>query len=169
MNPSSPISSVIRSFISVFKTELGKRERGASLELGVLAASFLLLVSAAPAFGHARFIESDPMPDAVVAAPPARVTIVFGEILEHQGNSITVWSEDGAQLDLGDVTLLDGNHRAIWVSLQPDLPVGTYRVTWENVSAEDGHGASGEFSFTVAPAALEEPPLAAPMDETEAG
>jgi methionine-rich copper-binding protein CopC len=138
--------------------------------LGAVAASVLLLASTTPVFGHARFIESDPMPDAVVTAPPARVTIVFGEILEFQGNSIRVWAEDGAQLDLGDVTLLDGNHKAMWVSLQPDLPAGTYRVSWSNVSAEDGHDSSGEFSFVLAPAGVgEDAPSAHAGRETEAG
>jgi methionine-rich copper-binding protein CopC len=169
MNPSSAISSVIRSLVFAFKTGLGKRERGASLQLGVLAASLLLLMSTAPAFGHARFIESDPMPDAVVTAAPEWVTIYFGEILEHQGNSIKVLAADGTQVDLGDVNLLDGNHRAIWVSLQPGLSAGTYQVAWSNVSAEDGHGASGEFAFTVAPSGDSEQTVAAGPCETEAG
>jgi copper transport protein len=140
-----------------------------SARLAALLASILLLTSAVPAFGHARFIESDPMPDAVVTTAPEWVTIYFGEILEHQGNSIKVLAPDGTQVDLGDVTLLDGNHRAMWVSLQPGLSAGTYQVAWSNVSAEDGHGASGEFAFTVAPSGDGEATVAVAPCETEAG
>lgn len=124
---------------------------GRQSALSVLTATALGILIVGSTFAHARFIESDPAPDASVTAAPGWVTIWFGEILEYQGNSIKVTAPDGVQVDRGDVTLLDGNHRAMWVSLQPNLAPGAYQVTWSNVSAEDGHAASGDFWFTYAP------------------
>jgi methionine-rich copper-binding protein CopC len=132
----------------------------APLTLALVMAVASSHATADGARAHARFIESDPAPDAVLDAGPGWVTIWFGEILEYQGNSIQVLDPGGARVDLGDVTLLDGNHKAMWVSLTSGLGVGAYQVIWSNVSAEDGHPANGEYWFTYAPAATGEPVFA---------
>jgi methionine-rich copper-binding protein CopC len=117
--------------------------------LSTLLGVTLLLASAGVVHGHARFLRSEPAPDSVAAETPAAVTIWFGELLEVAGSSISVFAPDGSQVDLGDSGLLPNDHKALAVSLLPDLPPGAYTAIWENVSAEDGDASRGEFVFTI--------------------
>jgi len=109
----------------------------------------LLLATANSALGHARFIRSEPEPDAVLVESPGSVTVWFGELLEVEGSRIQVFGPDGSQTDLGDSGLLANDHKALAVGLFPGLGPGTYVVVWENVSAEDGDSSRGEFTFTI--------------------
>ena len=118
------------------------------LLIGNLLAGIAWLAATNQTFAHARFIESSPAPDAALADAPGSVTIWFGELLEPDGNKIEVYASDGTQVDLGDLARVSDNHKALTVSLIPGLWPDTYRVVWQNLSAEDGHPARGEFSFT---------------------
>ena len=126
------------------------------IPLMLLVIGTLLCAYTATVVAHARFIESTPSPDAVVTEKPGGVTILFGELLEREGSQIKVMASDGTQVDLSDSALLDTNYKGLWVSLPGDLWPDTYTVTWQNMSAEDGHPATGEFTFTYAPTAMDE-------------
>jgi methionine-rich copper-binding protein CopC len=127
----------------------------------------LLIGSAGGVSAHARFIESSPVPDAVVTEAPTTIAITFGELLEREGSVIKVLASDGTQVDLGDSGLLDTNHKVLWVSLPTDLWPDTYTVSWENVSAEDGDPSSGQFAFTYTASALDAPAALASRGDQE--
>jgi methionine-rich copper-binding protein CopC len=113
---------------------------------------------------HGEIERSDPAADAVLPAAPAEVHIWFSqELFRREGaNMIKVSGPDGARVDGGDTQIDDDDRKHAFVSLQPNLPPGFYTVSWRNLSVEDGHEGSGEFSFTVEPAAGEAAPQSSP-------
>lgn len=52
---------------------------------------------------------------------------------------------------MGDSRIDDDDRTHLLVSLQPNIPAGTYTVRWFNTSLEDGHEEAGEFGFTIDP------------------
>ncbi len=117
----------------------------------------LLLVGTA--YAHAAYLRSIPAADTVIAASPPRVEIWFKqEVLRRKGeNSIVVTNAGGQVVSLGDTSVDDDDRTHILVSLQAELPPGTYTVNWKNTSLEDGHPEEGSFVFTVDPTASPQP------------
>lgn len=120
--------------------------------LHALAMALAFAATLAPAVAaHARLARSEPAADAVVAAAPAMVKLWFTEELRTQGTTAEVVDAQGRRVDRGDaqVDLNDPDRKLVVLSLQPNLPHGTYTVRWTSVSAEDGDTERGEFQFHV--------------------
>lgn len=102
------------------------------------------------ALAHAELVSSDPADGARLAAAPAKITLVFSQELEPDGNLITVTDAAGNQVDAGDTTLdlNDPERKTLTVSLRSGLGDGAYTVSWKNASV-DGHSEEGTLSFTV--------------------
>jgi methionine-rich copper-binding protein CopC len=102
---------------------------------------------------HAEVERSEPAANAVIPAVPAEVHLWFTqELFRRKGaNIIEVSGSDGNQVDQGDTRIDDNDRKHLIVSLKSELPPGVYTVRWRNLSIEDGHEGSGEFSFTVDP------------------
>ncbi len=113
---------------------------------------------------HAELERSQPAANAVMAAPPAEVHLWFSEeLFKRKGaNLIKVDGPGGVQVDQGDTRIDDDDRKHALVSLKPGLAAGVYTVRWQNTSVEDGHEGSGQFNFTVDPAAGETAPQTAP-------
>lgn len=113
-----------------------------------LALFSLLMVAVTPVWAHAELLSSLPTANAVLDSPPTQVELFFSETLEPAFSSIRVLDAAGAQVDSGDskVDLTDPTH--LLVSLRP-LPNGIYTVSWQVLSAVDGHILNGTFSFAV--------------------
>lgn len=107
------------------------------------------------AYAHAAYLRSVPGADSVIAASPPRVEIWFKqEVFRRKGeNVIRVTGADGKPVSVGDTTVDDNDRTHILVSLQANLPPGTYTVNWKNTSLEDGHSAEDNFVFTLDPQA----------------
>ncbi|MEJ7763466.1 MAG: copper resistance protein CopC [Thermomicrobiales bacterium] len=119
------------------------------------------------AAGHAEPEVSEPAAGATVATVPPVVVIVFTEEVASQGNRVRVIGPDGNQVDAGDTTvdLNDMSRRRVTVSLVPGAGGnGIYTVEWESVSAADGHGEGGAFTFIVGSAGT---PAASPAASPE--
>jgi methionine-rich copper-binding protein CopC len=101
------------------------------------------------ASAHAQVIQSDPPAGAALAAAPA---------------TLTLWYSEAADPNNSGVTLLDSQRNAVatmdfsWaLSVQPQqatfplpaLAPDIYTVVWNSTSAEDGHQATGYFTFAV--------------------
>ena len=130
----------------------------------VLAALWLVLAVAGPAFAHAELASSDPDDKAVLATPPTVITLTFTEGLDQGKSSFKLSGPDGAAgtgnaaEDGSKVMTLDGL----------DLGPGAYAIKWTAAST-DGHVSRGTLSFTVseptpAPATASPAPTAAPTD-----
>ena len=106
-----------------------------------LALALALYPRAAAA--HALLLGSDPSPDAVLAIPPAAITLTFTETVIPVGKAIEVFSPSGRQLA--------GPARAVGHTLTAAISsteTGTYVVTWQAL-AGDTHPSRGAFSFVV--------------------
>jgi methionine-rich copper-binding protein CopC len=119
---------------------------------------------------HGEIERSDPAADTVIPAAPAEVHIWFSQELFRRegGNVIEVSGPEGNRVDGGDTRIDDDDRKHAFVSLQPELPPGLYTVSWRNLSVEDGHGGSGEFSFTVESVAGEAAPQSNPPPAQQA-
>lgn len=104
---------------------------------------------------HARYLRSEPGAGALVASAPRRVDIWFTqELFRRQGeNWIRVFGAQEQPVHAGEAVIDDDDRTHMWVELEAGLPLGTYRVEWRTLSAEDGDTDEGEFRFSYDPQA----------------
>ena len=116
------------------------------------ATLFLHLVlacgSAVTAFAHASPTLYEPAASAVLDKTPQRVRIRFTEQIEPEASSIRIFGPDGRRADANDGKPDPGDARAFGIDVR-DAGPGSYTVSWQVVSADDGHFTKGGFSFTV--------------------
>lgn len=112
-------------------------------------------VSAQPVRAHADYERSVPAADSVITEAPRQIEVWFTQELfrRKEANILEVFNSAGAQVDQKDTRIDDDDRTHVIVTLSEGLPAGLYTVRWRNLSAEDGHEGSGEFSFTLNPAA----------------
>ena len=114
--------------------------------VAALLGSFVLVaVVAAPAAAHASLVAIDPADGARLDESPEEVRLTFSERVSVDLGGVRV-------LDAAGDPVQDGAARAegevVAVGLRPDLPDGTYVVTYRVVSA-DGHPVRGGSVFGV--------------------
>jgi copper resistance protein C len=107
----------------------------------------LLLVVPTSGWTHAYLVKSSPARRAALSSSPARVVLWFNERLEAQFSQLSVWNNEGSQVDGSDVQVGPDDPKKISVGL-PTLPAGTYTVKFRVLSV-DGHIVEAEFPFTV--------------------
>ena len=118
------------------------------------------LAGAGIASAHAVRVSSDPAPDAVLTAGPARITATFNEQLQTAFASMTLVGPDGNLWSTGEARVQGA---AVEVDLRPLGPAGTYTANYRVTSA-DGHVVNGSWSFrlSVAGNGTPGPPVSAP-------
>lgn len=117
-----------------------------TLVLLLLAATGLLLSSAAPASAHAALTGSDPQQGVVVDKAPTQVSLTFSEQVSISADSLRVLDPQGKPVQRGQPSNVSGTTYA--VQLHSGLPDGTYTVTYQVVSA-DSHPVAGAYTFSV--------------------
>ena len=130
--------------------------------LGATFVVALLLLVGPSASAHAMLEGSTPAADAVLTTPPASVDLVFNEAISLLPDSVRVFGPDGAQVDSGAVVHAHGDPATASVGVRPDLPDGTYLVSYRVVSA-DSHPIEGAYTFVIGHASRA-PALAPPVD-----
>ncbi|MFN8557514.1 MAG: copper resistance protein CopC [Dehalococcoidia bacterium] len=120
----------------------------------LLALAALLGISAVGLYprnaaAHAAFITASPGPDAQIDAMPPELRVVFSEAVFRSGTEVIVTDAAGTVVS-GDVAI---DNNIVTVPLQPGA-TGAYEVRWRNVSADDGHEASGSYTFQFSPPAI---------------
>ena len=111
----------------------------------------LLLVSGGAALAprtvdaHAFLVRSDPPPGARLDTSPAALDLQFSEAVASR--QVTVKTVPGTVMPLGPLERSQGD-LVIAVPLPP-LAHDIYLVSWQAVSADDGHVTIGEFAFAV--------------------
>jgi copper resistance protein C len=111
-----------------------------------LWAAAVLLVTAAPAWGHAFPDHSEPRVGHTVAAPLA-VRIWFDGAIEPVFSTLRVEDADKRRVDRNDARVSASDGTLLEVSLAPLAP-GRYQVFW-SVVARDGHRTEGSFAFRI--------------------
>ena len=100
-----------------------------------------------PVEAHAYLQTSDPAGNALVARPPAVVSMTFSERLEPSVSRADLYDQTGAVVDGTSFTIPEP-YRLV-LDLPDNLPDGSYSVVWHSLSADDGHTATGYTTFTV--------------------
>ena len=111
----------------------------------VLLGSLLLFVQQVSA--HAIPVSSLPRENARLDVVPEEIAIRFNEPVVPELSKIEVLTHAGEEVAVGSVQGRDEN-MALFVTL-PELSEGAYLVSWQVLSAVDGHTTSGTFSFGV--------------------
>lgn len=128
---------------------LMSRTRRISPVLALIVLAFgLALVSSRLAFAHAQYASSSPAANEVVPNAPTTITITFTEALEPSATGVTLQAADGSEI-AGVTSSVDPTDDHRLLITPPVLQSGTYIVNWHNLSADDGHPASGFFAFSV--------------------
>ncbi|MEX1254861.1 MAG: copper resistance protein CopC [Dehalococcoidia bacterium] len=140
-------------------------KRNVSLAAGVVAGVVLAMAVVTQALAHADYETSTPADGATVTTAPTQVYATFSADLETTGtNDLNVTNEASEDVDNNDVAI--GPANAMTVTLQADLPNGTYTVAWSTTSAEDGEEDEGTFSFTIEAQAVPTTPASGTPDAT---
>ena len=100
------------------------------------------------AFAHATPLQYVPAASSVLSQAPAKVQIHFSERIEPRVSNITVLAPDGSRADLSNSALDRVDPRIYSVDLR-DAGAGTYTVSWEVISSDDGHFTKGAYVFSV--------------------
>ncbi|HEY9723770.1 MAG TPA: copper resistance protein CopC [Oscillatoriaceae cyanobacterium] len=115
-----------------------------------LLAAGLMLATAVPAFAHAYPQKEAPAKGAIVHAAPKTISIWFDDELQA-GLSWLKVTDNGKVVSTGKGHVDAKNRKLLSVGLAK-AGTGKYTVEWHALSV-DGHPTSGNYSFTVAPAA----------------
>ncbi len=105
------------------------------------------------AYAHAVPEFSSPAPNAVLGEPPDQIFIQFNEPVVPTFSQMRLLTQGGEEVEVGPLTALDPENRTIGVTVPP-LAQGAYLVSWQVLSAVDGHTTSGTYSFGVGVAAM---------------
>ena len=108
----------------------------------------LLCTIATHAEAHAHLVSSQPAEGALVAVPPAAVTLVFSESAKVTALSIQTAGEKAAK----KLSVAVAEDSASHTIALPALAAGDYTLTWHALS-DDGHVTSGTVKFSVRSAA----------------
>ena len=126
----------------------GGMMRLAGLLLAILVVGVAFGARSSNAYAHSLYIRSQPEQNAVLAQPPFEVLVWFTEAVELQFSEMQVLDAKGTRVDNNDFHH-HGDTANPGITLQPNLPEGTYTVAWRVLSAVDGHRTAGTFAFSV--------------------
>ena len=120
--------------------------RFALVLLALAGGAALALGPASPAHAHAVLESSVPAGSSVLDTAPTDITLDFDEPVTVEPGAIRLLDSAGKQITLGAPER--GTDASVVVSSVPDLKDGAYVVAWQVIS-QDGHPASGAFTFQV--------------------
>jgi copper transport protein len=100
------------------------------------------------ASAHASPVSYTPEAGATALTAPASVSVAFTERIEPGASSLTVFDQNGNEVQEGKGTLEGEDGRTLTVPIK-DAGEGVYSVSWQVVSVDDGHFTKGAFSFLV--------------------
>ena len=121
-----------------------------SLPVAALVVLFTALLGAPAALAHTSLQKSTPAAGASLAAPPAEVSLTFGEAVRLPASPIRVAGPGGAVWTVGQATVTGAT---VTAPVAATGPAGPYTLTWQVIS-DDGDTIRGTVRFTLtAPAA----------------
>lgn len=123
---------------------LSSQTRRAARAVATLLGVIALSAWAAPF--HLHLLKSTPAANAVVAAAPASIRLVFSQTPELKVTSVKVTGPGSAAVSLAPLASADS--ATVVAAVKGKMPPGAYTVAWRTM-AKDGHVARGTFAFTV--------------------
>ncbi|MEN5146033.1 copper homeostasis periplasmic binding protein CopC [Brevundimonas diminuta] len=116
-----------------------------SIPKSFLAASAIIMMSAAPAAAHARLVSATPAEKSTVVAPRV-VTLTFSDRVAPAFSGFDVVNAASAKAAIRTQVSQDG--RTITGVLARPLTAGRYVINWR-IASTDGHRMTGSYDFFV--------------------
>lgn len=110
------------------------------------AAAAAVLMTASPAFAHAKLVGSNPAANSAVAAPRT-ISLTFSDKVVPAFSSFEVVM-DGHDTKVPVNTAVSADGKTITGTVQGGMRTGTYKIVWR-ITASDGHRMTGEVPFRV--------------------
>ena len=123
----------------------------------VVLAAIAGLAMPATASAHAELIQATPAPNASLGASPAEVTIAFSEPIDPEAAFVDLVDRSQNRVAGVGPVAVEADGRLVRVELPP-LDPGPYTVSYQVVSAVDGHATIGSYAFLVDPTGAAAPP-----------
>jgi copper transport protein len=101
------------------------------------------------ALAHANLVRSTPEIGASLKMSPPEAQLWFSEAIEPGYSEALVYNTSQQRVDLGNSRVSPSDPASLIVSLQPNLPIGTYVIAWKTQSRVDGHVVRGTVPFGV--------------------
>ena len=145
--------------------------RGVTLGRALAAAPLVALalwLGATGVSAHSYFLDSDPPDGAILAKAPARVVLVFSSALTADFTSAELVEAHGKHYQLTSVVTDRTTPNVVVVGL-PQIPTGSYRLTFVTRDRVDLHQTAGSIVFGVgtAPTEVASAPQPAPARPAE--
>ncbi len=102
-----------------------------------------------PVSAHAVPEISTPRPNQLLEISPTEIRIQFNEPVVPSLSRIDVLTQAGQSLETSPAIAVDTENRILAIMLPQPLHDGAYLVSWQVLSAVDGHTTNGSFSFGV--------------------
>jgi putative copper export protein/methionine-rich copper-binding protein CopC len=134
----------------------------------LLLALTALILSAVSASAHSYLVASDPSDGALLAKPPAQIVLVFSSAVAPDFTNVEVVEAAGKRYQARSVVIDASLPLVVTVNL-PELPVGSYRLSFTTHDRVDLHQTAGSivFGVGVAPAPVQAVPAPAPARPVE--
>ena len=100
------------------------------------------------ALAHPKMTSSTPADNAMVAASPTEIRIVFNENLEQSLSGGDVLNKAGKKIETGKAVTDPADKKQLVIPIVGQLVNDTYTVDWHAVAA-DSHRIKGKYTFTV--------------------
>ncbi len=127
--------------------------------IGLVSASALAALTAAPVWAHAQMTKSSPTNGAALASAPTVIQAWFSEELASSGNRLQLYDAHDKLLATGGLDPAVSGHTALKLA-PPRLSPGDYLVRWHVVSADDNAVSQGYFRFSVRGMVMSSPGMA---------
>ncbi len=110
---------------------------------------YCLIMVFMPVFAsaHVYILECNPDQDAVLDAPPEKITITFVGSVEPFFSKIEVFDSEDEKVSVKK-TAFSEDDTVMEVALIKELDLGEYTVKWTAMSL-DGHKVTGDYTFII--------------------
>ncbi len=117
-----------------------------SVSVFFILATFLF---AEQALAHATPITYEPGAASILETTPSKISIRFSERIEPAASGISIFIPDGTKIIT--IPRVDPSDAHIFETTFPadTTAQGTYTISWQVVSSDDGHFTKGAFSFSI--------------------
>ena len=118
----------------------------------VLAALLLTFAAATFVSAHSKPVKATINPNAVLTKSPDKLSITLNEETSKTGSKLTVTDASGKSVDKGDAAVDFNDPKVLSVSLNSNLPDGTYTVSYTTLTEDDNGLVNGKYAFKIAAA-----------------
>lgn len=111
--------------------------------------SVIIIPNIPNSYAHASVERSNPAESQSLSTPPTKVDVYFSDPVDIKFSEIKVLDSDGKQIQENDLHYIDGNQKALSVSLPPNLKNGIYTIATRVLDQTDGHVTEYPFAFGI--------------------